>query len=266
MKKIFLILSTLIIPFLISAQLVYQPYTIGIKSDKKIIEIKKSLISALETHQLTMVGEYMPAIDKSRWVIVVTHPELLKGVVEQGGLRGFAATLRVAITQEEDQTIISFTTPEYWGRAYYQDSFDKVDDYYEKVTKAFENAMNILGSYDGTGFGSKKGLDEKDLLKYHYMMGMPYFDDTEELADFDKQSQAIKKIDDNLKNGVPNVKQVYKLYIPEQNITLYGFSLGGSEGESEFLPIIDISSPKHPRGSHRAGAGLSSSGARAANK
>lgn len=244
MKKLVFLLSILIIPFISIAQ-VYQPYIIGVKSDKTIIEIKKTVESALETHKLTVVGQYMPAKDASRWVFVVTHTDLLAASELEGGLRGFAATLRVAITEEDGKSIISYTSPEYWGRAYYQDSFERVSKHYEKVEHAFKNSMNKIGDYNGTGFGSEKGLDEKDLNKYHYMMGMPYFDDTEELASFEKQNEALKKIDANLKKGVPNVKQIYKVQIPNRKMVLYGFELSGENGENSFLPIIDIEDPKH---------------------
>jgi len=76
-------------------------------------------------------------------------------------------------------------------------------------------------------------------------MGMPYFDDTEELGEFDSQADAISKIEGNLKKGVSNVKQVYKIEIPNRKMTLYGFALSGENGESKFLPIIDIKDPKH---------------------
>jgi hypothetical protein len=244
MKKILVLLFIISIPYFLIGQ-TYQPYTIGIKTDKKIVQLIKPVESALAKHMLTVVGQYMPADDSLRWIMVVTHTELLGAAELVGGLTGFAATLRVAITQEEGETIISYTTPEYWGRAYYQDSFSRVSKKYEKVERAFKDAMKNLGVFDGTGFGSKKGLDAKDLSKYHYMMGMPYFDDTEELASFEKQSDAVKKIDTNLKEGVPNVTQVYKIDIPNRKMTLYGFKLSGPEGESEFLPIIDIDTPKH---------------------
>lgn len=177
--------------------------------------------------------------------MVVSHPDLLGAAELVGGLRGFAATLRVAITRENNMTIISYTNPEYWGRAYYQESFDKVTKHYERVDLAFKNAMSKLGDFNGSGFGSEKGLDAKDLSKYHYMLGMPYFDDTEELAVYAKQSEALKVIDNNIKTGVPNVTEVYKVDIPNSNMRLYGFALSGPEGEAHFLPIIDIANPLH---------------------
>lgn len=243
-KRIALILCVFSLPVLVFSQ-TYKPYTLGIKTEKTIIEVKESVYSALESHKLTIVGQYMPANDKNRWVMVVSHPDLLGAAELVGGLRGFAATLRVAITRENNMTIISYTNPEYWGRAYYQESFDKVTKHYERVDLAFKNAMSKLGDFNGSGFGSEKGLDAKDLSKYHYMLGMPYFDDTEELAVYAKQSEALKVIDNNIKTGVPNVTEVYKVDIPNSNMRLYGFALAGPEGEAHFLPIIDIANPLH---------------------
>lgn len=244
MKKLLFIFCLAILPNFLFAQS-YKPYTIGIKTDKKIIQIKEEVKSALEAHELNVVGQYMPANDKKRWIMVVSHPDLLSAAELEGGLRGFAAVLRVAITEEEGNTIVSYTNPEYWGRAYYQDSYEKVAKHYERVDLAFKNAMKTMGEYDGTAFGSEKGLDEKDLQKYHYMIGMPYFDDTEELEDYDKHIDALKAIDDKIKNGVANVKEVYRVDIPNRKIRLYGFALSGPTGEENFLPIIDITTPKH---------------------
>jgi len=244
MKRLFIVLSIIAFPIILIGQN-FQPYTLAFKTDKKIIEIKSALSSALSSHLFEVVGEYKPAKDSKRWIIVVTHKELLKAAELEGGLRGFAITLRVAITEEAEGTIVSFTTPEYWGRAYYEDSFDKVAQHYEKVQLAFKNAFSSITQYDGSGFGSKKGLTAKDLNHYHYMAMMPYFDDTEELASFETQAEAIKKIDNNLKKGVPDLQLVYKVNCPNRKITLYGFALGGENGESKFLPIIDISKPQH---------------------
>lgn len=76
-------------------------------------------------------------------------------------------------------------------------------------------------------------------------MGMPYFDDTVELEDFDSYNAALAKVDASVKSGTPNLKMVYKVSIPGKDLTLYGFGLSGENGESQFMPIIDGGSPKH---------------------
>ena len=222
-----------------------QPYTLGIETDKPISEVIKKTISKLTEHGFDVVGQYMPANDKNRWVMVVTHPELFKAVETTGGLTGFAAALRVAVTLEEGKTIVTYTTPVYWGNAYYRDDFPKEEENYKKVEKAFQNAMNGMGLYKGDGFGSKKGLEIKKLRKYQYMFGMPYFDDVNELEDYDSHADAVKSIDAKLASGVPHVKLVYKVQIPNTKLTLYGLALSGENGEAKFLPTIDLTSPKH---------------------
>jgi hypothetical protein len=244
MKRIVLLISIVFIYFGSYAQTL-KPYIIGITSNKTINDLSASVIKALETNHFTVVGFYTPANDETRKIIVLSHKELINAVVLKGGLRGFAATLRLAITVEDGKTIVSYTNPEYWGRAYFQNSYEDVVANYKIVSTNFIESMKAVGSYDGTPFGSEKGLSAKDLLKYHYMMGMPYFDDAVELESFDSQTKAIKKIEANLMKGVPYVKQVYKVEIPNKDIVLYGFALSGEDGESNFLPIIDISNPKH---------------------
>ena len=228
----------------VSAQTL-QPYTIGTESGTDMPAVIETTVSDLNQYGFDVVGQYMPANDKNRWVFVVTHHELLNASESIGGLTAFAVTLRVGVTREGDKTIVSYTTPAYWGNAYYRDEFDKVADNYEKVEKAFENAFNHRGNFVGTGFGSEKGLEVEKLRKYHYMFGMPYFEDVEELEEFESHKDALKMIDDKLKEGVPNVKLVYRVEIPRRSLVLYGLALSGENGEAKFLPTIDLTSPKH---------------------
>ncbi len=244
MKKLIALLFSVGVLFEVNAQAL-NPYILGATSSNSVTDLQSVVSDALSNNGLKVVGSYMPAADKNRMVIIVSHTELTKAVQTVGGLTGFATTLRVGITLEGSVTNISYTNPVYWGNAYFRDDFSKVTSNYDAVTKAFETAMKSLDGYKGTSFGSKKGIDTNDLHDYHYMMAMPYFDDTEELKEFDSYKEAVAKIDANLKAGVPNAKLVYKVNIPGKNLTVYGIALSGENGESKFLPKIDISSPKH---------------------
>jgi uncharacterized protein (DUF302 family) len=222
-----------------------RPYILGVRSNESIATLKEKVVSNLEENGLQVVGQYEPASDANRWLIVFTAPELQKAVETVGGLTGFASALRVAITREEGNTLVTYTNPEYWGNAYFRDNYDKVASDYTALTAHLENAMKATGTFVGSPFGSEKGLSAKDLHKYHYMFGMPRFDDTVELGEYDSYQTALNKIDSSVDHGVPNVKEVYKISVPGKNLTLYGFALSGEEGESDFLPVIDISDPKH---------------------
>ncbi|MCF6360457.1 MAG: hypothetical protein L3J29_06810 [Cyclobacteriaceae bacterium] len=244
MKKIIVLLFALGILFQVNGQGL-SPYILGATSSKSVSELKTTVSSALSAQGLNVVGSYMPAADKNRLVIIVTHDQLTKAVQQIGELTGFAATLRVAITREESVTNVSYTNPVYWGNAYFREDFSKVKANYDAIAKSFDAAMKASGTYKGTPFGSKKGEEAEGLHKYHYMIGMPYFDDTNELKEFESYEEAVAKIDANLKKGVPNAKLVYKYEVPGKKLTLYGIALYGEDGEGKFLPKIDITSPKH---------------------
>jgi len=246
MKKqhYFLTLLIFIISLSVDAQSL-MPYILGVESSKTIDELKSELKTNFENEELNVLGEYSPAGDDNRKVIIISSKELIAAVKTTKGLTGFAASLRVALTKEEDKVIITYTNPAYWGNAYFRDDFSKVEQQYKTITTKIEGALKESGQFIGSEFGSEKGVELDDLRKYRYMFGMPRFDDPVDLNEFGSFSEAINKIDANIDKGVEHVRQVYSLEIPNENIRLYGFELDGEKGESSFLPKIDITDPKH---------------------
>lgn len=244
MKKLFIItLLNLSIQWVGAQNL--SPYTIGFETNESIIVTQTKLIGLLELYGIKLLGQYQPANDKNRSVIVFTSKELETAVKSIGGLTGFASALRIGITNENGKTIVTYTNPLYWGNAYFKNNFDKVADNYRVLIEHLEKAMKASGNFAGTAFGSKHGLSEKDLRKYHYMMTMPYFEDVVELGSFDSHAAAVDKLDANLKKGLAGISLVYKINIPGTDLSLYGIALSGEKGESKFMPIIDIGEHKH---------------------
>jgi hypothetical protein len=235
----------LLLPFQWASAQNLRPYIQGFETTESIADIKEKVVANLEKNDIEVIGQYQPAADENRWVLVFTCAELKNAVKSVGGLSGFAATLRVGITRENDKTIVSYTAPGYWGNAYFREDFDNVAHLYLRFKKRLESAMKASGTFLGTAFGSEKGIEFEDLRKYHYMFGMPRFDDTKELGEFDSYQAALDRIDASIEKGVSDVEMVYKLTIPDQDLTLYGFALSGEDGEGKFLPIIDIGEPKH---------------------
>ena len=87
-------------------------------------------------------------------------------------MRANAAVLRVFIDSQDK--MISVTNPVYFGKAFMQ------DDYNAKVFEA--QLATINKAFPGL-VSSKDKLDEDDLSGYHFMMGMPYYEDADELAE-----------------------------------------------------------------------------------
>ncbi len=123
--------------------------------------------------------------------------------------RAHAAVLRLFVDDEEQ--MISITNPVYFGKAFMQ------DDYEEKVfdaqLKAINSAFpNLKGSLD------KKDFD--DLADYHFMFGMPYYEDIEELSE-GSQAELITRARE-YKNGK---LVIFELKLSDTS-TLFGYALG----------------------------------------
>lgn len=244
MKNVFVLLL-LAASFNLAVAQSYKPYTIGAETTGSVSAVKAKVKSALESNGFSVIGQYKPANDANRWLITITSSELKSAVKKVGGTTGFALALRVAITKEGSKTIISYATPEYWGNAYFQKNYSKVKSYYATVAKRLKSTLGALGTKGGTMFGAANSTSAADLQGYHYMFGMPYFQDNITLNTFDSYEAAVAKIDANFKKGVSNLTKVYSVNLPGQKIKLYGIGLKGSTGEADFMPIIDTGSPKH---------------------
>jgi hypothetical protein len=222
-----------------------KPYILAGSSTSTIDAVEKSITEKLKTNGFSVEGTYKPLSSKDRTVIVITNDDLIAAVKKAGGFKGFALALRVALTVENGKVMISYTNPEYWGRAYFTDKWDIAAPYYSKFSTKLKTALAEFGNEKFKEFGSVKGIDAGELKKYHYMVGMPYFDDNVKIKEFRSFEEAVNKIDANLKAGVQDVKKVYDIKLTGEKIALYGFAFTGSEGEKLFMPKIDIGSPKH---------------------
>ncbi|MCF6238445.1 MAG: hypothetical protein L3J79_06495 [Candidatus Marinimicrobia bacterium] len=221
-----------------------KPYILGAQSAEDLEMVKDKTRTALQDAGFTLLGEYQPAQDETRWVFVVNSPELIQAIQNVGELTGFAAALRVALTIEGSLVNISYTNPVYLGNAYFQKNYPDVAHHFLAVTEELAASMADLGTVKDEAFGVEKGLSEKDIRHYHYMFGMEYFEDVVELNEFSSFSVAKSILDSKLSKG-GDTKLVYEVEIPGKELKLYGIALSGSTGEEHFLPIIDISSPRH---------------------
>ena len=221
------------------------PYTLGAVSRTGLEETAGLVRANLEANGFSIAGEYQPAGDADRWLIVITSDELLEAAAGLGELAGFGAALRIGLTAEGGPVEITYTNPAYWLNAYYREDYEKVKSILAPVSARLIKVMKESGNYRGSGFGSEEGLEAAKLRSYRYMVGMQRFHNTVKLGDFSSHAEAIDKIESSLIRGIPDVTKVYSLDIPGEDLRLYGFALEGEKGEARFLPIIDISEPRH---------------------
>ena len=152
-----------------------------------------------------VIAEYSPV--KKGTTLVFTNQALK----EQGAKskRAHVAILRMFIDDKEKK--ISITNPIYFGRAFMQDYY-KEDVFVNEFEKLYEAFPNLEGSVDGMEFD--------DLADFHFMMGMPYYEDPDELAE-GKNEKLLKKAL-RYKKG----KQViFELRLSDKS-TLIGYELG----------------------------------------
>ena len=106
---------------------------------------------------------------KKGTTIVFTNSVLKKQAAKPG--RAHAAVLRLFIDAKDK--IISATNPTYFGRAFMQDDYNSA---------IFEEQLSLLNKTFPGLKGSKDVLDDDDLAGYHFMMGMPYYEDYDSLG------------------------------------------------------------------------------------
>lgn len=241
--KYFLISLLVLFSLQLSAKTL-KPYCLGIESTHSLDATKELVKNQLISAGLIILGEYQPAQDADRWLIVVGASELNAAVAKVKGLTGFALAQRVALTRKGNTVQVSYTNPRYWGNAYFRDDFTQVANQYAAFGQKLKVAMQHSGTYIGTYFGSEDGVEIEDIREYQYMFGMPEFDDTEKLGSFESYDAAVTKVEQNFAK-LKDISKVYSIELEGQEMKLYGVALGGENGERSFLPIIDILEPKH---------------------
>ena len=158
-----LFLSLIISLFITSAVFAedVSAYLVGSYMDEKAVKEK------LADSGFEVLASY--ASVKKGTTIVFTNDALKKEGAKPG--RAHAAVLRIFVDAKEK--MISLTNPLYFGRAFMQDDYDS------SVFKALHSSLT--STFSGLN-GSKDILAVDDLAGYHFMMGMPYYEDADKLA------------------------------------------------------------------------------------
>ena len=178
---------------------------------KASAEVKKNLT----TQGFEVVGEYDSMGESAYHVIVFTSEAMKK--VASAETRGFAGVQKVLI--DESAKTLVFTNPEYFLHAYLQKDYDEALG--KKISKSLRTAF-------GKMTGSQCSLDDDDIAKYHYMFGLPRYDDMQEIAEGENLEKILEA---NAKESI-----VFKLQL--ENSTVYGISMNTAEGEKSFVPAI----------------------------
>lgn len=210
----------------------YKVTSLEVGMDKAIESVK----SALSDNGFEILGDYSPATHKKLHVIAFTSMTL-QGTCKKVEDRGLLASiLKVGLMNVDGVIDVSIVNPEYLFYGYLRESADLYKNELDLVAANVKKALSLLGT-DWIPFGGEQSA--KDLKKYHYMMGMPYFDDPVKLNEFTSFGLGVETIRNNLQEGKGNTVKVYELIVRSEEIAVFGIGLlDPADGEGRFLPII----------------------------
>ncbi len=162
-----------------------------------------------------IIGSYNAMQNKDYKIITYTSPRLIELASKKN--RAFAAVQKVMISKIDN--ILLFTNPQYFLEAFLQDDINKAKS--DLVLKKLKNEFTLTSS--------DYSLVQSDLKDYHFMFGMPFYEDMLEVA---SGNDLIKKLK---KNAASNI--VFELKV--KNATLYGISMQNKNGEKNYLSILN---------------------------
>ncbi|MDH4216921.1 MAG: hypothetical protein OEV23_08555 [Gallionella sp.] len=197
-----------------------KPFVLGFKGAGTVAEKAEQAKAALVAAGFSVVGDYSPYADAA--ILIVTNDELKKNAAdsEHGG---FGAIQRVAITKVKDEVQVSYTNPSYMANVYRMKS-DLIG-----VTAGLATALGRVEEYGA------KGMTAKQARKYHYMVGMEYFDEPDVLAEYGSYEEAVQAVDAKLSDNKNGVSKVYRVDVPGKKESVFGAALKGATEADKYM-------------------------------
>jgi len=176
-------------------------YLVGAYMDVDTVKTKltEAGFEVVTTYKVDKKGEYTS--------IVFTNAALKARANKTD--RGFAAILRVLVNNEKKE--ISITNPIYFGKAFMQDEFD-----YQAALKTEASIVAAFGELKN----SADAWEYEGLSGYHFMMGMPYYEENAVLSEGENADLIAKA-----KSYKKGKNLIFELEIAEGR-TLLGYALG----------------------------------------
>jgi hypothetical protein len=204
----------------IAKDAIYKPFVMASSSEGSLEETVASTVAALEAAGFELAGQYSPV--EGTQVLIVTN-DALKEIAALSDKGGYAAGQRVSVSEAGEKVEVSFVNPVYIQYGY------RLAGNMQPIADALSEA---LGHEKSCGAGDKK-MTAKKLGKYHYMMGMPYFDDPYELGSFDSHEAAVAAVENGLAEEGDALSMVYRIDIPGKQQTVFGVGMTMTNAEEE---------------------------------
>lgn len=195
------------------ADTLLKPFVLASRSAGTVAEKANEVKRALEATGFVVVGDYAPY--PGAQIIIVTNDELKQNAAASE-FGGYGAVQRVAITGAGGQVQVSYTNPVYMSQVY------RMKGDLSGVAAALGQALGRIEE-----FGAK-GMTAKQARKYHYTIGMEYFDEPSVLASYASYDEAVRAVDAKLSANKNGISKVYRVDVPGKQETVFGVGMKGS--------------------------------------
>jgi len=204
-----------------------KPFVLASKGAGDPAALAAEARAKVEAAGFQVIGSYQPYPGAT--VMAVTNGFLQSAAAAVPGA-SYGAVQRVTVTKLGDEVQVSFTNPSYMQHAYRM----KTD-----LGSVGRKLVAALGSLEE--YGPKDAKSAKELKGYHYMIGMPYFDDPVEIASFPGHAEAVAAVEAGLAARRGGAGKVYRLDLPGTEDTLFGVSLTeGCSGDAFIMKEVDF--------------------------
>ena len=214
----------------------YSPLLKVATVDGAISDVAAKVKEALTGGGFEVIGEYNPEGKESLKSIAYTRKDL-QDITLQVKDRGLLASiLKVGLNELDGKIDVSMVNPEYLFRVYLMKEFYEHEDGLKAIASEALAAMKNVGD-EFEPFGGN--LKAKKLNHYHYKIGMEYFDDPVNLAEYESFEKGLETIRQNLADKKGGAFEVFSLVRSDAKVAVFGIGLGDEKtGEKFFLPKI----------------------------
>lgn len=205
-------------------------------SGSSVSATTQNITEAFLSKDFQLLGQYSPESNTDFKVLTFTRNDLKKISLQVKDRGLLASTIKVGVYKTDGKIEVSLLNPEYIIYAYWREDANSLKNQWQPIVNEVKSVMSTIGN-SGEGFGGELKISK--LVKYHYMIGMPYFDDPVELKTYNSFEEGLKTIMSNIEKGKANTIKVYEQIDKGKKIAVIGVGLTDSEdGEKHFLPII----------------------------
>jgi hypothetical protein len=203
-----------------------KPFVLASRGPGAVEAVATEAKAKLAAAGFTVAGSYAPY--PGAVVVAVTSDEL-RAAAAQARFGAYGAAQRVTVTKVGDEVQVAYTNPVYMGQAYRM----KAD-----LAPVAARLGQALGAIEE--FGPPQGKRDKDLRGFHYMVGMPYFDEPWKLATFPSQDEALAAVDAGLAASRGGASLVYRVTVSPDE-TVFGVALAdGCGADANVMKEIDF--------------------------